>query len=186
VAFGPEGAATVKSASGLARAWFGVACDLHASPGMVRLRRAAGEYADVLFYRAIGWCKQYEHTGQIAGHWRDLADFVGWDGTPDDLRALFISCGLADGDRDLLYDWEAVNGWIIERAQRERRRAAKNRRKEAADEARKERIAAQRRKVAQSGRKEGRKEGLGGGTRTARVRYAYGIRNRKPERKGSK
>jgi hypothetical protein len=99
-----------------------------------------------------------------------LAAFVRWSGQPSDLRDLFRACGLLVSDRDLLYDWDEINGWIIDRAERERKRAAKNRAREAAEEARKERIAAQRRKVAQSGRKEGRKEGGGGDTRSVRVR----------------
>jgi hypothetical protein len=162
--------AVVRTCSGVPRTWYGVAADLDGFPGMVRLRNAAGEYADVLFYRSICFCKLYEQTGCIRERWQDLAAFVRWPGQPAELRDLFRTCGLLVSDRDLLYDWDEVNGWIIDRAERERKRAAKNRAREAAEEARKDKIAAQRRKVAQSGRKEGRKEGLGGATRTVRVR----------------
>jgi flagellar biosynthesis/type III secretory pathway protein FliH len=137
---------------------------------MARLRNAAGEYADVLFYRATAFCKLYEQTGCVRDRWQDLAAFVRWPGQPAELRDLFRACGLVISERDALYDWDLLNGWIIDRAERERKRAAKNRAAEAAKEARKEGIAAQRRKVAQSGRKEGRKEGGGYAPRTVRVR----------------
>lgn len=173
----------MKSAgAGVARMWFAVACDLDAHPGMVRLRNAAGEYADVLFYRATAFCKAYERTGCLRDRWQDLAAFSRWSGQPSELRDLFRTCGLLISDRDLLYDWDETNGWIIDRAERERKRAAKNRAAEAAEEARKERRAAQRRKVAQSGRKEGRKEGGRGTTRTVRVRNS-GPKNRKQKGK---
>jgi hypothetical protein len=166
----PERARDVVRHAGVARTWYGVACDLDCCPGLVRLRNAAGEYSDVLFYRAMAFCKSYEQSGCLRDRWQDLAAFVRWSGQPSDLRDLFRTCGLLVSDRDLLYDWDEINGWIIDRAERERKRAAKNRAREAAEEARKERIAAQRRKVAQSGRKEGRKEGGGGDTRSVRVR----------------
>jgi hypothetical protein len=142
---------------------------------MVRIRRAAGEYADVLFYRATSFAKLYEHTGQMAGRWQDLAAFVRWAGSAEDLRDLFLACDLVQGEHETLYDWEEINGWLYDRADRERKRKRKERAALAAKERREERQRAQRaqrRKVTQSGGREGGREG--GEDRRGRPRTVHG------------
>ena len=95
------------------RRWFAIDCAADTSPPLFRLRSAAGPYADVLYYRAVAFCKLYADQGQLEKAWSDLSAFVRWPDSAEELRDLFRATGIATGPRDTLYLWYESNGWII-------------------------------------------------------------------------
>ena len=63
--------------SELPRRWTGIDNDADQSPPLGRLRGAVaeirGDFGDVLYYRAVVWCKKYAPQGQLENCWADLA-----------------------------------------------------------------------------------------------------------------
>ena len=107
--------------------WFAVPCQADASPPLARLRDAAGEYADVLYFRTLAFCKLYAPQGQMLNAWDDLRRFVRWPGETAELRDLFLACGIASGPSHEIYLWDASNGWLIRKYAADAKRHADKR-----------------------------------------------------------
>ena len=136
-------------------AWFAVDCMSHHAPALARLRLQAGSLADCYFYRAYAFAKLHAPQGFLETAWPDLAAWVLWPDSPEELRDLFRATGIVVAPRDRLYLWEETNGWII------RQRAADAQRKRA------ERMHAQRKAQAARARRTGLRTSsslLGGGS----------------------
>lgn len=93
--------------------WFAVGCDADASPALARLRAMHGSDSDVYFYRAYSFAKLYAAQGNLENTWEDLAIFVRWPDSADELRVLFRASGVVTGAKDSLWHWYETNGWII-------------------------------------------------------------------------
>jgi hypothetical protein len=93
--------------------WFAVGCDADNSPALARLRRDLGPLADAYFYRACSFAKLYAATGNLENTWEDLAVFVRWPDSAEDLRQAFHGAGIVEGPHESLWHWYETNGWII-------------------------------------------------------------------------
>jgi hypothetical protein len=91
------------------------------------MRSQAGALADVYFYRACAFAKLYAPAGSMETAWDDLAVWINWPDTPDDLRRMFRQSGAVSGPRDLLYLWDETNGWLIRKYARDAQRQANKR-----------------------------------------------------------
>jgi hypothetical protein len=89
------------------------------------------------FIQAALFCKQFEQTGQLIGRWGQLAFFLRWPQGFPEISHTFKQSRLVTGDADLLVDWEPLNGWLLDRAERARKgmrdRRAKEDREKAAE-----------------------------------------------------
>jgi hypothetical protein len=110
------------------RVWFAVDCGADQSPPLARLRQVMGESGDAYFYRATAFCKLYRGTGFLGECWPDVAAFVRWPKDWQDMRDTFTACGICAGSASELYGWHETNGWLIQKAIKERARSAQNRR----------------------------------------------------------
>jgi hypothetical protein len=110
------------------RVWFAVDCGADQSPPLARIRQTMGETADSYFYRATSFCKLYRGTGFLADCWPDVAAFVRWPKDWQDMRETFMELGLVSGANAELYNWHDTNGWLVQKAIKERARSARNRR----------------------------------------------------------
>jgi hypothetical protein len=82
--------------------------------------------ADGWITRIEAWCKEFARDGQVAAHSREIAASIGWRNRRD-LAVTLAECGflLRDGT---LHGWLHLNGWLIERGERERERERKRNR----------------------------------------------------------
>ena len=126
--------------------WVAVSCDADQSPELMRLRDILGETGDVFYYRAVAWCKKFEHFGMLSDHWGILRRATRFEGSADELRDAFRMSGAVLPDRkDQLFDWVRTNGWILAKQEKDRKRvearrkAAKVSAKVRRDRARKQR-----------------------------------------------
>ena len=129
--------------SELPRRWTGIDNDADQSPPLGRLRGAVaeirGDFGDVLYYRAVVWCKKYAPQGQLENCWADLAVGIRWPESVAELRDTFRTTGIVSPPRDSLFLWWESNGRVLCQmkvdadAHREKRKTDKRRAKAAAE-----------------------------------------------------
>jgi hypothetical protein len=95
------------------RQWFAVDCQSHYSPPLARLRKDQGPLADVYFYRSYCFAKLHAPQGFLERAWPDLAVWINWPDSQEELETAFRTAGIVTGPRAKLYLWEETNGWII-------------------------------------------------------------------------
>lgn len=108
--------------------WVAVPVGRQHDPRVRRLCRALSEpLAEAWITRVEGWLKLYATDGQVRANDLDIADAIRWTyrvGLADTLQA----CDFLD-EKGCLTGWSELNGWLAERAQRERDRHRKPPRK---------------------------------------------------------
>jgi hypothetical protein len=105
--------------------WVAIRCACDQSPPLVGWRLLSGrDEADVYYYRATSWAKLYRRSGCLSGVWPALAATIRWPLAWEELRDGWRRCGIVSGEADELYCWRATNGWLEERAERDRIRHA--------------------------------------------------------------
>ena len=101
----------------LPQTWHGIHGDADVAAPLRNLRKETseirGDFGDVLYYRAVAWCKKFSLAGQIVGRWEDLAAFIRWPGTTAELRNLFVRCAIVRDPNDTLYLWHESNGRVL-------------------------------------------------------------------------
>jgi hypothetical protein len=104
--------------------WIAVDVSMPWNPSVRALGRSVGcETADGWVVRVMGWLKQHARDGQVAGYAADIADAIRW---PYDLPldVAFADAGLLD-KAGRLVGWAELNGWLVERAEKDRKRHRK-------------------------------------------------------------
>jgi hypothetical protein len=105
--------------------WIAVDVALPFDPRVRALGRAVGtELADGWVVRVMGWLKQHARDGQVGGYSADIADAIRWPYAVD-LAQAFSDAGLLDA-RGVLLGWTELNGWLVARAEKDRKRHRKD------------------------------------------------------------
>ena len=155
--------------SELPRRWTGIDNDADQSPPLGRLRSATtgikGDFGDVLYYRAVVWCKKYAPQGQLENCWADLAVGIRWPGSVAELRDTFRATEIVRDPRDSLFLWWESNGRVLRQmkldaeAHRAKRETNKRRAKASAEARKRKRDGARDSKPLLGGRSVGRSVG---------------------------
>ena len=107
--------------------WAAVGAYAHHSPQLSLCRRYGGPLSDGYYYRAIAYCKLFCPKGELANHWDTLSVFILWPDEPEGLRDLFRRVGLVLGDKDELWDWVKLNGWLLQKQAKDAKRQSDKR-----------------------------------------------------------
>lgn len=104
--------------------WIAVDVSMPWDPRVRALGRAVGcETADGWIVRVMGWLKQHARDGQVAGFADDIADAIRWPYAVA-LDVALSDAGLLDNAGRLL-GWSELNGWLVQRAEKDRARHRK-------------------------------------------------------------
>ena len=107
--------------------WFGVSCDADASPQLAMLRAETDDTGDLYYYRALGWCKRFCRTGNLADWWQALSTSIRWPGQWSELRDIWRKCHVVEGSLDSLFDWARLNSWLVGRQDKAKNHMAEKR-----------------------------------------------------------
>lgn len=102
--------------------WVGVEVDLRERPETRRWCRAIGDpNGDVYLYRLWCWLRKFSPLGELTPDlMQDAAEGVGWPRSGVEFATALEASGVIECGKVVLY--EEVNGWILMRGERERRR----------------------------------------------------------------
>ena len=108
--------------------WFAVGADADSSPELMRMREALGEEGDVYYYRLLAWCKRYRQSGVVREDWDVLVRALRFPAeNVQELKDVLVRAGVGTED-GVVVDWWATNGWIVAKAERDRKRVEQKRR----------------------------------------------------------